>query len=209
MKTCEVDGCNSPIETQGLRKSRGKRTSNLRIKYCRKHVRWFSLYGTTDPQKFSQDSLLSRLMRGVIKNPDSGCWEWQLSSKSRRNEYGNIWDNAKKKTVLAHRVSYELTKGKIPKGKIIMHTCDNPKCVNPEHLLLGTQKLNCEDRAKKGRSFVNKFFGEQNPKSKLTLEQAKFIKSHPEMGHKQIADMWGVSPNCIRGVRIGRTWKDA
>lgn len=208
MKICEVEGCICPTETQGLRKSRDKSTSSFRTKYCRKHVRWFSMYGTTNPQKFSQDSLLSRLLRNVIVHSDSGCWEWLLSSKSRVG-YGSIWDNDHKKNRLVHRVSYELANGEIPEGKIVMHTCDNPKCVNPEHLVIGTHKLNGEDKSEKGRAVVNKFFGESNPKSKLTLEQAKFIKAHPELGHKQIADMWGLSPNCIRGVRIGRTWKDA
>lgn len=50
---------------------------------------------------------------------------------------------------------------------------------------------------------------EQNPRSKLTLEQAKFIKANPQMRRTELATMFGLSPNCIRGVRIGRTWKDA
>lgn len=204
---CKVEGCNNQTETQGLRPSRDKATSSIRGHFCRKHLAWFLKYGSIKPQKFSQASLEDRLWRNTNKLGIDDCWEWTLSSKSKHG-YGSIWDNSAKKNRLVHRVSYEIAKGEIPEGSLIMHTCDNPKCVNPNHLVPGTHKLNGEDKANKGRSVTNKFFGEQNPKSKLTLEQAKFIKAHPELGLKQIADMWGLSPNCIRGVRIGRTWKE-
>ena len=206
-KKCEVEGCNCLAESQGIRKSRGKKTSDYRQKYCRKHLKWFFQYGTTEAQKFCQASLNERFWRNVNKQSENDCWEWMLSSKSK-NGYGSIWDNAKKKSLLTHRVSYELTYGEIPEGAVVMHTCDNPKCVNPKHLTIGSHKLNGEDKARKGRSARNIFFGEQNPKSKLTLEQVRFIRANPQLGHKEIADMWGLSPNCIRGVRIGRTWKN-
>jgi Pectobacterium phage endonuclease len=207
-KQCEVEGCESHTETLGLRASRNKKTSELRNRYCRKHLTWILKYGVAEPQKFSQASLTERFWRNVDKRDDAECWEWKLSSKSSFG-YGSIWDNSQKKSRLVHRVSYEIAYGEIPNDKIVMHSCDNPKCVNPKHLNLGTHKLNGEDKAKKGRSVVNKLFGEQNPKSKLTIERVQFIRAHPEIGHKEIADMWGLSPNCIRGVRIGRTWKEA
>jgi hypothetical protein len=205
-KLCEV--CGNPAESRGIRKSRGKETSEYRTRFCRKHLTWFLKYGTTAAQKSSQASLEERFWRSVDKRTKDDCWEWKLSPKSN-NGYGGIWDNSKKKTLLAHRVSYELSNGEIPEGKLVMHTCDNPKCVNPSHLIIGTDKENGEDKARKGRSARNIFFGEANPKSKLTLEQARYIKQHPEMKHTELATMFGLSPNCIRGVRTGRTWKDA
>lgn len=205
-KRCEVVGCFKLAESQGLRQSRGKKTSQYRTKYCRKHLKWFLQYGTTEAQKFSQADLADRFWRNVNKRGDDDCWEWLLSPKSK-NGYGSIWDNDTKKSLLTHRVSYELANGSIPYGAVVMHTCDNPVCVNPNHLTLGSHKLNGEDKARKGRSARNIFFGEGNPKSKLTEEQVRYIKAHPELGHKHLADMWGLSPNCIRGVRTGRTWK--
>jgi hypothetical protein len=67
---------------------------------------------------------------------------------------------------------------------------------------------NTRDAVARGlRKKVNRQYGEENPKSKLTLEQVRFIRANPTLGHKAIADMFGLSPNCIRGVRIGRTWR--
>lgn len=204
-KTCEVEGCDKPVLSQGGRW--GSRPFALSTKYCRKHLRWLEQYGTLDAPKSSRGPLEFRFWRSVEKRGEDDCWLWTASSKNNKAGYGSIWDKEQQKNLLAHRVSYELANGPIPAGKVVMHTCDNPKCVNPRHLMLGTDKQNGEDKARKGRSARNIFFGEQNPKSKLTLEQVRFIRQHPEMKHTELADLFGLSPNCIRGVRIGRTWK--
>lgn len=206
-KICKVEGCGCEVYSSGGRWS--SRPFALSTMYCRKHLRWLEQYGTLEPPKMAQGSIQFRFWKHVEKRGEDECWEWVGAKKNTKSGYGSLWDNEAKKSRLVHRVSYEIAHGEIPAGKVVMHKCDNPKCVNPKHLMVGTGKQNVEDRARKGRSARNIFFGEQNPKSKITLEQAKFIKAHTEMGHKQIADMWGVSPNCIRSVRIGRTWKDA
>lgn len=84
------------------------------------------------------------------------CWLW-IGSKNNMG-YGRI--NIKGKIKLAHRVAYELNIGEIPKGKFLLHTCDTPLCVNPKHLLIGTQKDNLQDMSKKGR------WGNQHRKNK-------------------------------------------
>ena len=93
-----------------------------------------------------------RLMKKIKINHDTGCWEWQAATA--RHGYGaTIY---KGKLIPAHRLFYLLYKGKIENGLYVCHSCDNPCCVNPEHLWLGTQKDNMKDMVKKGRSHQKK-----------------------------------------------------
>lgn len=81
----------------------------------------------------------------------SGCWLWTGCTAGAMN-YGNVWCGETQKMVRAHRLSYESMFGKIPDNLVACHECDNPKCVNPHHIFLGTQSDNIRDMHKKGRS---------------------------------------------------------
>ena len=85
-----------------------------------------------------------------VKKQPNGCWEWQ-AAKTRLG-YGRFAPEGT--TVKAHRVSFELCKGPIPDGMHVMHSCDNPPCVNPEHLSLGSNQDNVNDREAKGRGVM-------------------------------------------------------
>lgn len=89
-----------------------------------------------------------------IKKDKNGCWVWQKSLSKKG--YGNLYFN--RKTLKAHRESYRLFNGEFDNKLHVLHKCDNPSCVNPEHLFLGTNLDNVEDRVKKGRS-ANKLNG--------------------------------------------------
>lgn len=96
-----------------------------------------------------KDILLKRFMARVVKSDDpNGCWLW-TGSRSGHQGYGGI--RIGNKTVKAHRASHELFKGPIPPGLYICHTCDNPPCVNPDHLFAGSHLDNMRDKMAKGR----------------------------------------------------------
>jgi HNH endonuclease len=88
-----------------------------------------------------------RFMEKVIPEPNSGCWLWTAGCNNKG--YGDF--DVGVREVSAHRFSYELFKGPIPKGMFVCHKCDVPSCVNPEHLFLGDQRANLQDASKKGR----------------------------------------------------------
>ena len=149
-------------------------------------------------------SLKERFLGKVNKNGPNGCWIWTGACNSEG--YGNI--GVENRTEKAHRVSWELYNGKIPKGLCICHKCDNPKCVNPEHLFLGTNQDNTDDMIQKGREANRE--GEKNPKSKLTEEIVLWVRSEYDTGKytmKQLAEKCNVIQSTIGKIINRKSWK--
>ena len=140
-----------------------------------------------------QDRFFSRFVKLT-----NGCWQWR--SHTDKDGYG-VLPGAHQNT-RAHRLSYEIHNGAIPEGMIVCHHCDNPGCVNPDHLFVGTQKDNAQDALRKGRHYV----GEKNGRSKLTEENIKEILTS-ELNGQQLADKFGVTRSTINNVRRGDTWQ--
>lgn len=105
--------------------------------------------GTTGPGHTC--TLPQRLMAKVRQHPD-GCWEWTGATNGR---YGELRLSRSRK-VYAHRLMYELLRGPVPAGHVVMHACDRPLCVNPLHLTTGTQAENLADMRRKGRGHWQK-----------------------------------------------------
>ena len=119
--------------------------------------------------------------------------------------YGRIWQG--KKLVRLHRAMYEKLHGEIPKGLVILHKCDVPACINPNHLLLGTQGDNVEDMIQKKRN--NPSIGSKHGMAKLTESDIPKIKQRLNDGETcvAIAKDYGVSDNMIRHIKMGRSWR--
>jgi len=149
-----------------------------------------------------------RILRNIRINKRSGCWEWQLSTYVKG--YGQLSVQGDK--WLAHRYSFFIFVGEIPKGLCVCHTCDNPSCVNPEHLWLGTYKENTEDMIKKGRhSFYLNKTGERHPFSKITDREAIEICNLVNLGnsHISVANMFGLSRTHVSQMVFGKKRKNA
>lgn len=98
--------------------------------------------------RHSIETMEQRFKKKYLINDQTDCWEWTASKNNIG--YGMFrFDSNGMRT--AHRVSYEMHKGPIPQGHVVCHTCDNPKCVNPDHLWTGTLKDNAQDMVAKGR----------------------------------------------------------
>jgi len=111
------------------------------------------------------------------------------------------------KRVLAHRMSFAVHKGDIPKGMMVLHACDNPGCINPDHLFLGTAKDNDSDCRMKGRQ--TKTNGSFNGRSKITEELAIAIRQLPKKNQRLLAQKYGVTQKVIWNVQNGKSWTTA
>jgi len=163
--------------------------------------------------KITQSEINKELFFSNVKTTDSsGCWEW---TGTKVCGYGHFRSNGK--TMRAHRVSWVIHNGEIPhrdsyNGMCVLHKCDNPACVNPEHLFLGTDKDNVRDMIAKGRNHFNKpptLRGEHNGIHKLTCEQVKEIRDkyipikYPQI---KLAKEYNVSRSLISYVVNNTYW---
>lgn len=141
---------------------------------------------------------IAEFFESSICNPVTDCWEWTRGRTSRG--YGVIRYGGKQ--TLAHRFSYEYYVGEIPKGKSVLHLCDNPPCVNPEHLVLGTQLDNMRDCMAKGRYVC----GERHKHSKLNNDLVLAIRASSG-SQRQIAKRFGTSQPTVCEVKTRKRWK--
>lgn len=132
----------------------------------------------------------------------SGCWLW--TGVTIATGYGQLYVYDDKKLYLAHRLSFSIYKGLIPNKMFVCHSCDNPLCVNPDHLFLGSQSTNMADKVKKSRQCK----GELNH-SKLDNLQVTAIRECRKIGITQteLGRYFKVSPTLISAIDTKRIWK--
>lgn len=148
-----------------------------------------------------------RFWAKVQKSSPDQCWLWTGSrySDAPTKCYG-IFATGKGLSDRAHRIAYELTYGRVPSDYVVMHTCDNPACVNPQHLRVGTQRENMTDMRNKNRQYVCR--GTEVTRAKLTEKDVWDIRVSHANGatFKSLARKYGLSPQGItEACRTG--WK--
>lgn len=151
-----------------------------------------------------QDLLRQRFEAKWKRDPQSGCWLWTASTAGKG--YGQLRIPGTRRNVYAHRFSYELYRGAIPPGMQLLHSCDNPRCVNPDHLSIGTCKENLQDMKEKDRST----FGERNQRAVLSEAQVAAIKvllADGSMPQRAIASQFGVSQIQVSRIKRGERWE--
>jgi hypothetical protein len=145
----------------------------------------------------------------VDKNGPNGCWVW---TAGKNREYGTFNLNGRGKApVKAHRLSWYIVHGELPDDMHVCHKCDNPSCVNPDHLFLGTTQDNLGDMRNKGRQGHPDNHGERNPASKLTQAQVKEIRQRYGDGTTTsytLACEFGVSRDAILKLLHNDNWYD-
>lgn len=174
---------------------------NSRCKECHKKVmRKYSLVPRKLRPKRGGLSISYRLENTSMPVTESGCWLWlgQLDAGG----YGCI--RIGRKMIKAHRASFMVYRDMIPKGIKVLHHCDIPSCINPDHLFLGTQADNVRDMITKGRHRPSR--GQNNGRAKLNERQAAVIRESKET-LRVLSERYGVSPTIISYVKRGISWK--
>jgi hypothetical protein len=143
-----------------------------------------------------------------VQRVGDGCWEWTATRDS--DGYGRILVGSRsdgtRQNARAHRVSYLLNCGSIPSGMEVLHKCDNPPCVRPDHLFLGTVDDNMKDMVAKKRA-ANQA-GERNGFAKLTEDAVTAIRLAARDGESRgaLARAYHVSESCIRAIVTNKRW---
>lgn len=187
---CEISGCGRKHRAHGL---------------CGAHLERQRRGVPLDApvrEVFETDDLHERLRRYAPAGKPDECWEW---TRATNKGYGMI-AIGEGKLRGAHIIAWELANGRaLPSDSLIRHTCDNPPCTNPSHLLVGKHIDNSRDRVEHGKP--NK--GERNPQAKLTADDVRTIRrlAASGAGQQAIADRFQVSQSAVHLIVAKKTWK--
>lgn len=146
-----------------------------------------------------------RFWAKVDRRGSDECWEWKAARDE--NGYGRF-GVAEGDVRLPHRISYELSEGPIPKGLCVLHDCDNPPCVNPSHLHLGTRSDNHREMVERERLS----HGEDHPDSELTESEVVEIRERyvsEGVTQQELADEYGVIRQAVGRIVRGDNWSRA
>ena len=146
------------------------------------------------------DTAKERLNSKRTIDLERGCWIW--TGRTNSEGYGRM--RFKGKLMLTHRLAYQDFVGPIPEGKYVLHRCDTRPCFNPDHLFIGTQVDNMQDRKRKGR--YRPFRGVEQSQAKLTDEQVRMIRIDPR-SYREIGRSYGIDFSRVGRVKNRQNWK--
>ena len=153
-------------------------------------------------------TLADRFKQKLSAPTERGCIEW--ASVLSRSGYGRITDrkDGVKLQLQAHRVAWEIANGPIPEGMVVCHKCDNRRCVNVEHLFIGTMSDNMRDMVSKGRDRANRVRGERVACAALTAESVVVAREMVASGQSRraVAKALGVSHTCVTQAVARKSW---
>lgn len=158
---------------------------------------------------------IGRFWNKVNRRGPNDCWEWtgtrdQVKGGAAGRQWGNygvFYVDKKRCRIKAHRIAYCLTHGDIPTWVKVRHTCDNPPCCNPAHLVAGTHKQNMDDMQRRGRKYISR--GQDHQNAKLTEDQVREIwalRPKPQPTSKQVAAKYGVTYHTVNSIWHRRAW---
>lgn len=187
---CSIEGCVRSAWARG---------------WCGTHYR---RWRTTGSVEVHRPSIEERFL-AKVRIADSGCWEW--TGHLDKDGYGTIsyGPHGAQVKVRAHRWAYERWVAPIPEGLLVCHRCDNPPCVNPDHLFTGTQSDNVRDSVQKGRK--NPPIGSRNGRAVLDEDTVRLIRSlhiPRKMSYRRIAKQLGLGEGAVMAVIQRRNWRD-
>jgi len=140
-----------------------------------------------------------------VKKTIDGCWMW--TGRVNAAGYGQFWLSSLGRPTGSHRVAWMIQRGEIPRGRAVLHSCDNPSCVRGSHLFTGTLRDNIRDMMSKGRQLK----GERVHTAKLRASHVRRIRYRLLRGRRgtaaQLAREYGVTKRCIYAIRDRESWK--
>lgn len=150
----------------------------------------------------------NRFLKKIKIDNETQCWNWTAGKYT--TGYGHFkmkHSDGKQKKTRAHRVSWMIFKGEIPKNLLVLHKCDNKICVNPEHLFLGTGQDNINDMISKGRAKLS-FPGSKSPQAKLKENDVKEIRELCDIGMptKMIMKAFNISDSQVYRIKNRVLW---
>lgn len=196
MRICEIEGCGQKHAAKG---------------YCISHYNRWKTHG--DPEVVKQArgrdrrTILGQIFWSRVDiREDDECWLWTADRTADGYGRANFYSKDGKRIRAAHRIAYELHYGKEPGESHVCHKCDNPPCVNPHHLFLGTNVENHADKKRKGRAPT----GDGNWMAAIPskyIPEIRRMRREDGLTNKQIARKFAVCESTISHICTGRSWK--